>query len=98
QPHRPGEPLRAELDSFWNGQGDKDDASLGNVVIPPQAAVLPRRLGAFPFWRGEAPFLETLSGIYAAASPRGLDVFVEPEAPDVPAEPEKRAAGNQQID
>jgi hypothetical protein len=39
-------------------------------------ASLPKRLGHFPFWRGEERFLAALEPIYAAASPVGLDVVL----------------------
>ena len=45
---------------------------------PARAVGAPRRLGGFPFWRGQSPFLDTLSAIYTEASPRGLDVFLGP--------------------
>jgi uncharacterized Zn finger protein len=74
---RPGspEPLPATPEAFWNG-GKLPDDFHGEVSIPETPAALPQRLGSFPFWRGEEPFLDTLIPIYQAASPLGLDVFV----------------------
>jgi uncharacterized Zn finger protein len=46
------------------------------VLIPPIAAALPKRLGSFPFWRGEERFLDTMESIYAKASPVGLSTFL----------------------
>jgi uncharacterized Zn finger protein len=75
----PPEPLTAEVDAFWGG-GEPGDNAFGQVEVPPQPAALPRRLGGFPFWRGQQPFLQAIEPDYAAASPRGLDVFLSPEA------------------
>jgi uncharacterized Zn finger protein len=75
---RPHEPLSAEVETFWGDAGGRIDDPCGVVEIPRVPAAQPRRLGGFPFWRGETPFLDTLSGIYAAASPRGLDVLLGP--------------------
>jgi uncharacterized Zn finger protein len=80
----PGEPLNAAVEAFWNGPGDPIEDPCGVVEIPRVPAALPRRLGGFPFWRGASPFLETLSATYAAASPRGLDVFLGPAAGERP--------------
>jgi hypothetical protein len=76
----PGEPLSAEVETFWNGTADRIEDACGVVEIPRVPAALPRRLGGFPFWRGVAPFLDTLGATYAKASPRGLDVFLGPAA------------------
>jgi hypothetical protein len=48
----------------------------GEIAVPPVAAVLPKRLGSFPFWRGQEPFLEAMQAIYAQASSRGLGLFL----------------------
>jgi hypothetical protein len=48
----------------------------GEVRTPPVSAALPRRLGSFPFWRGEQRFLDALEPIYAQASQRGLDAYL----------------------
>ena len=81
-PPAPPEPLAARPDAFWGGAGLADDP-FGEVAAPPTPAALPRRLGGFPFWRGESPFLEAIAPAYAAASPRGLDAFLgqPPAAP-----------------
>jgi hypothetical protein len=39
-------------------------------------AGLLRRLGSFPFWRGNLPFLDALTPTYDRASQRGLDTFL----------------------
>ena len=77
-PVRPAEPLCTEMETFWNGTAQSGRRAAPAVEIPQQPAPLVRRLGGFPFWRGESPLLETLGATYAAASPRGLDVYVGP--------------------
>jgi uncharacterized Zn finger protein len=68
------EPLPGETEAFWGFQAPDDP--FGAIEPPRSPAVLPRRLGAFPFWRGDTPYLDTLSPTYAAASARGLDAFL----------------------
>ena len=68
------EPLPADPAAFWGERNDPDD-SPGEVHVPPMPAALPRRLGGFPFWRSEEGFLDAMDGIFAAASPRGLEVL-----------------------
>jgi uncharacterized Zn finger protein len=75
---RRAEPLTAEAETFWGGAGGGVEDPCGVVEIPRQPAALPRRLGGFPFWRGETPFLDALSATYAASSPRGLDLLLGP--------------------
>ncbi|MCP5116062.1 MAG: hypothetical protein GY953_34985 [bacterium] len=75
EPALPPEPLPTDAASFWNG-AELDDSILGEVDIPRTAASLPRRLGKFPLWRGEAPLLTTLEETYEAASPPALDIFL----------------------
>ncbi|MBM4086164.1 MAG: hypothetical protein FJ272_15380 [Planctomycetes bacterium] len=71
----PGQPLTADLSAFWSGKGAADDL-FGEVRVPPVPAALPKRLGNFPFWRGEQRFLEALEPLYAQSSPRGMDIFL----------------------
>ena len=71
----PPEPLPVEPAVFW-GDSVIDEGILDEVRFPPVTAALPKRLGNFPFWRGEKRFLEALEPIYAAASPVGLNVFI----------------------
>ena len=73
--HPPSDPLSADLSSYWGG-GDLPDDLLGEVRIPPVTAALPKRLGNFPFWRGQERFLETIESIYERSSQRGMDVFL----------------------
>ena len=78
---RPHEPLSAEIHTFWGETGERIEDSCGVVEIPKVPAAQARRLGGFPFWRGESPFLDTLSVVYAASSPRGLDLLLGPVSP-----------------
>jgi uncharacterized Zn finger protein len=79
------EPLSANPSDFWKGPAPLPDDLFGEVRTPPVAAALPRRLGGFPFWRGDVPLLEAIEPSYARASTRGLDVFVgDPEGGPTP--------------
>lgn len=71
----PLEPLGSDVSAFWDGSSLPDDL-FGEVQIPPVAAALPKRLGSFPFWRGEQRFLEAIEPIYIQASPHGMDLFL----------------------
>jgi uncharacterized Zn finger protein len=71
----PPEPLAPDVAGFWEG-GDLPGDLYGDVRLPPVPATLPKRLGSFPFWRGEERFLEAMQSIYAQAAPHGLDLFL----------------------
>ncbi len=77
-PPRAPEPLSTQAETFWGESGSPIEDLFGAVEIPKEPAALPQRLGGFPFWRGESPFLDTLTPLYAAASPRGQDVLIGP--------------------
>jgi hypothetical protein len=63
-----------DLKELWKlGKGGVEEKE---VSIPKLPAALVRRLGSFPLWRGEEPFLESLESIYAGASPVGLSVYL----------------------
>jgi uncharacterized Zn finger protein len=72
---RPAEPLPPDPAAFW-ATGSLADDVIGEVQIPPVSAALPKRLGSFPFWRGEERFLDALEPIYRQASERGMEVFL----------------------
>jgi uncharacterized Zn finger protein len=78
----PSEPLINDPLLFWEGEV-VPDTFFGKVRVPPVQAALPKRLGNFPFWRGERPFLSEMESLYEQAAPHGLDVFLgqEQEAP-----------------
>jgi uncharacterized Zn finger protein len=71
----PREPLVAEVSEFW-GSGSLPDEMFGEVRVPPTPAALLKRLGNFPFWRGEERFLSAIEPVYTQASARGVDVFL----------------------
>jgi uncharacterized Zn finger protein len=72
------EPLTLDAAAFWNGPSDGRVPRdlFGEVQVPAMPAALPRRLGSFPFWRSDEPFLETIEPIYRKASSVGMDVFL----------------------
>jgi uncharacterized Zn finger protein len=74
--HKDEEELTSDISKFWNGEPISDDI-FGEVRIPPIAAALPKRLGSFPFWRGEEKFLDAMESIYANASTIGLKLFLD---------------------
>jgi uncharacterized Zn finger protein len=74
-PPRPTEPLPTAPDAFW-GTGGPGADRLGEVRIPPVPALLPKRLGNFPFWRGEGRLLDVMERFYREASVAGLDMFL----------------------
>jgi uncharacterized Zn finger protein len=74
-PALPPEPLSGDAANFWMGGALPGDF-FGEVRLPPVAAALPKRLGNFPFWRGDERFLDAMETIYATTAPRALDVFV----------------------
>ena len=67
--------LASEPRTFWGEPGGVDPGG-ADVRIPAVSAALPRRLGNFPFWRGEEGFLTSLEVIYRQASPIGLRIFL----------------------
>ena len=69
------EPLIGQGASFWTGSAVLVDL-FGDTNPPPVNAALPRRLGSFPFWRGDEPLLDALVPCYVKASQKGLDVLV----------------------
>jgi len=71
----PPEPLPAEPATFWGAAKLSDDL-FGQVRVPALTAAPLKRLGSFPFWRAQEPFLTTLEPIYAASSERGMAVFL----------------------
>ena len=70
---------REEIDpsarSFWELGAVPDDV-YGEAGTPPVTGALVRRLGNFPFWRGEKPLMESVEAAYVDASGMGLKVFL----------------------
>jgi uncharacterized Zn finger protein len=71
----PSVPLSHQPGFFW-GRDDARGDFLGEVRIPPVSAALLRRLGSFPFWRGEETFADAMEGVYREAASLGMDVFL----------------------
>ena len=69
------EPLPADPELFW-GRMPEEARGFGEVSIPQICAVLPKRLGKFPFWSGEEDFITAMERIYQQASQAGLEVFL----------------------
>ena len=73
------EPLPLNPEAFWGrfpeSTGEEKSPSF-EAHIPQVQASLPKRLGKFPFWRGEEDLLEVLEEIYKEASPAGMMVFL----------------------
>lgn len=67
------EPLPEDPGQFW---GASEQPTPETVDIPQIHAALPKRLGAFPFWRGQEAFIDTMESIYGDASPVGLDALL----------------------
>ncbi|MEP7270906.1 MAG: SWIM zinc finger family protein [Acidobacteriota bacterium] len=91
EPPLPPEPLASDATVFWLGAALSEDL-LGEVRLPSVAAALPKRLGNFPFWRGDERFLDALEAVYSKSASRALDVIggVARKAADAPAKREKR--------
>jgi uncharacterized Zn finger protein len=70
----PGEPLPTNPKAFW-AIGALPEELFRDVVKAPVSAALPKRLGHFPFWRGQEHFLDTLESLYRAAGQHGMEVF-----------------------
>lgn len=69
------EPLPVTAADFWCGSA-LPEGMFGEVRIPATPATLVKRLGSFPFWRGQEKFLSAMESVYTQASPRGLEVFL----------------------
>jgi len=67
------EPLPADPEAFWSGGALPDAAE---VRVPETSGALLRRLGPFPFWRGQEPVAAVMAPLYHRASLRALDLFV----------------------
>ncbi|MGA9187082.1 MAG: SWIM zinc finger family protein [Methanosarcina sp.] len=71
--------LPLDPETFWGGLPenlDEEKSPSLETHIPPVSAVLPKRLGKFPFWCGEEDFLEVLEEIYKKASSAGMMIFL----------------------
>ena len=69
----PPEALPEDPEVFWKSEAPVSHAPT-DPSIPVIPAALPRRLGGFPFWRGNEDFLEVLSEIYDEASSASFEM------------------------
>ena len=79
EPARETRAPSANPEVFWRGRPFPDDR-YGQVALSGEAAPLARRLGSFPFWRGQRDFLEAMSDLSSKAAERGLAVLVKSAA------------------
>ncbi|HSB72287.1 MAG TPA: SWIM zinc finger family protein [Candidatus Methylomirabilis sp.] len=70
-----GIPLPSDPGAFWGKEAPSEE-SFGEVRIPAVPAALVKRLGSFPFWRGEENFVPALERVYRGAAAVGMDVFL----------------------
>jgi uncharacterized Zn finger protein len=68
------EPLPADPATFWGAPPPDLDLTVDPATAQ-GPAVLPHRLGPFPFWRGDEPFLEVMDEIYAGAASEALEML-----------------------
>lgn len=73
-PPAAGEPLPPDPAAFWGGPVPDD--VVGAISEPPVAAGALRRLGKFPFWRGDRPLVEMLEPVYRSAREAGVRAVV----------------------
>jgi len=71
----PEEPLPIEPEAFWGPVQEMVNTNW-EAGIPSISAALPRRLGGFPFWRGEEDLIPRLEEVYRKASNSGLRAFL----------------------
>jgi len=71
----PEEPLAADPAAFWSG-GELPADLFGEVQVPPASAALLRRLGNFPFWRGQERLPDVLGPVYRQAAQAGLGAYL----------------------
>ncbi len=72
----PATPLPSDPAGFWCVGDCLPEDGFGEVQTPPVSAAWLRRLGSFPFWRGEVSLRDTLEPIYAKAAQQGLVTFL----------------------
>lgn len=77
------EPLPAKPQLFWAGlSGERDGEAREEVRLPMVSGALARRLGGFPFWRGENSCSVVMDQIYHASSQVGLSIYLEESDPE----------------
>lgn len=70
----PRKPAPKDLGEFWGR--DLEAYDLGHASVPRANAVLPKQLGDIPFWEGGEDFVQTMEGVYGAASEAGMRAFL----------------------
>jgi uncharacterized Zn finger protein len=70
-PAAASEALPVDPKAFWTPAALPGDFFQG-FQAPPVTASLPKRLGNFPFWRGQERFLDALEPIYRQAGQEGM--------------------------
>jgi uncharacterized Zn finger protein len=74
----PPEPLPLDPGTFWGSPSPPGTAGPEAWAAAPareSGAALARRLGGFPFWRGQEGFLEAMDLAYAQAARAGVEVL-----------------------
>ncbi len=74
----PPEPLPLDPGTFWGSPSPPGTAGPEAWAAAPArepGAALARRLGGFPFWRGQEGFLEAMDQTYARAARAGVEVL-----------------------
>jgi uncharacterized Zn finger protein len=74
QPAPESQLLNADSLSFWRAARPAD-VTYADIGHGEEAAPMARRLGAFPFWRGDVDFLEEIGRLSRAAAARALEVL-----------------------
>ncbi|MGL4552705.1 MAG: SWIM zinc finger family protein [Gemmataceae bacterium] len=67
--------LPVDVKAFWT-LGPVADDFAGEAATPAVTAGLVRRLGNFPFWRGERQLLDAVEAAYVASSELGVRTFL----------------------
>lgn len=73
-PASQSDPIPSDHERFWKAGAIPSDL-VGSLHSPEANAVMARRLGPFPFWRGESDFWQTLDRIYRLSSAEALRSF-----------------------
>lgn len=68
-------PLDKCLDTFWQ-KGKLPDNTLSDLSEPPVPAVLIKRIGPPPLWRGSDNFMETMQEYYALFTKKGMEILI----------------------
>ncbi|MGO9060208.1 MAG: SWIM zinc finger family protein [Candidatus Binataceae bacterium] len=79
------QPLSADPRRFWRG-AQIPDQRYGEAALGDEAAPIARRLGAFPFWRGETDFLEEIGRLSRDAAARAIKVLTAAANQSLPSE------------